>query len=282
MTQKTSTAYEKIKGAAVTRDGITLHYTCHGDHAPSRPRIVLVHSLAMNREVWQAVAERLVSEATVLTYDCRGHGASTQAPAPYRVETFANDLADLLTQVGWDSAHLAGASMGGSVALQFAVSYPQRVRTLGLVDTTAWYGAEAADRWSWRAQEAQSKGLAGLLKFQQTRWFTDKFREQCPDLVALCSNAFLSNSVACFAATCGMLGAFDLRQQLASLHMPTAVVVGEEDYATPPDMARVLKDGIAGATLLIVPNARHLTFVERPDVVAKALSELMKRAPSLK
>jgi len=277
MTYKASTAYDKHSGTATTRDGITLHYTLHGNNAASRPRIALIHSLAMNESVWQAVAGQLAGEATVLTYDCRGHGASTQAPGPYRLEMFAHDLADLLAAVGWDTAHVAGASMGGSVALQFAVLYPQRVRTLGLVDTTAWYGPEAAKNWGWRASEAQEKGLAGLIGFQQTRWFTDRFREERADLLALCSNAFLSNNVSCFAATCGMLGAFDLRQQLASLRIPTTVIVGEEDYATPPDMARVLQQGIAGSTLLIVPKARHLTFVERPDVVANALSELMKR-----
>jgi 3-oxoadipate enol-lactonase len=74
-----------------------------------------------------------------------------------------------------------------------------------------------------------------------------------------------------------MLGDFDLRSKLSGLEMPTAVVVGDEDYATPPDMARVLQSGIPGATLQVIPAARHLTFVERPDVVADALSELLDR-----
>jgi 3-oxoadipate enol-lactonase len=88
---------------------------------------------------------------------------------------------------------------------------------------------------------------------------------------------FLANDIPAFAATCRMLGAFDLRAELSSIRVPTAVVVGEEDYATPPEMARVLHHGIAGATLDIIPEARHLTFIEKPDVVASILTNLIQR-----
>jgi 3-oxoadipate enol-lactonase len=232
----------------------------------------------MNQVVWDAVVEGLVDRALLLTYDCRGHGASTRSPGPYQLEGFANDLADLLGHVGWESAHLAGGSLGGSVSLQFSILYPARVQTLGLIDTTAWYGPEAKERWEWRASEALQKGLPDLIEFQQTRWFTDRFREEHPERVAKCRDAFLANDVSCFAATCRMLGAFDLRSGLARLRMPVAILVGEEDYATPPDMARQLEAGIAGATLQIIPQARHLTFVERPEVIVEALTKLLARA----
>jgi 3-oxoadipate enol-lactonase len=216
----------------------------------------------------------------VLTYDCRGHGASTRAPGPYALELFAQDLADLLDALRWDSVDLAGASMGGNVSLQFAQRYPQRVRTLGLVDTTAWYGPEAPQKWAERAKKAQEQGLGALIEFQESRWFTDAFRAQNGEGVARCRSLFLANDVNCFAATCQMLGAFDLRAGLGAMRMPTAVVVGEEDYATPPAMARELNQGIAGSTLQIIPKARHLTFVERPEVVADALAALHKNPVS--
>ena len=272
--------YHKHAGAAATRDGITLQYTLHGNNDPARAKLVLVHTLAMNGTIWDEVVEQMSDKATILTYDCRGHGSSTKGAGPFRLEMFADDLADLLDHVGWDSPHVAGASMGGSVALQFAISHPQRVQTLGLFDTTSWYGAEAADRWSWRVQEAQEKGFAGLIAFQQTRWFTDRFREQHADAVARCSNIFLKNDMSSYAAACNMLGAFDLRTALGAVRVPTAIVVGEEDYATPPDMARVLESGIKGSTLLIIPKARHLTIVERPEVIADVLSHLLERVPS--
>ena len=264
-------------GVATTRDGITLRYALHGDPRPHQPRVVLVHSLAMAGALWDGVCARLAPSAEVLTYDCRGHGASDRPPGPYRLAQFAEDLADLLDHLGWDHVHLAGASMGGSVALQFAAAFPDRVSSLGLVDTTAWYGPEAADRWEQRARRAEEQGLQELLDFQETRWFTDDFRTANGEAVVRCRELFLANDVACFAATCRMLGAFDLRETLPALQVPTAILVGEEDYATPPAMAREMHDGIAGATLAVIPKTRHLTFVEHPEIVAAALSGLFGR-----
>ncbi len=270
--------HKRRSGTAIVRDGATLHYTIHGNEESKQPKIVLVHSLGMSEVVWEPVVERLVARAAVLTYDCRGHGTSTKMPGPYQLEMFANDLEDLMKHVGWASAHVAGGSLGGSVSLQFAVSNPGQVQTLGLIDTTAWYGPEAPQRWDWRAKEAEEKGLPALVEFQETRWFSDRFRAEKPEMVARCSAIFLANDVPSHAAACRMLGAFDLRSRLSELRMPVAVVVGEEDYATPVEMARQLERGIAGATLQVIPGARHLTFVERPDVIAEALCRLMERA----
>ena len=116
---------------APTRDGTRLAYTLHGDKN-AKNRAVLVHSLAMDREFWRPVAERLAAKAAVLTYDCRGHGASDKPDGPYTVELFADDLADLLDHVGWPSALVAGASMGGMRLARLRAIYPERTAALGL------------------------------------------------------------------------------------------------------------------------------------------------------
>src|SRR5262245_32626460 len=159
-------------GLAPTRDGTRIAYALRG--APdATARVALVHSLAMDRAFWQPVADQL--DASVLLYDCRGHGASGKPPGPYSVEQFAGDLADLLDHIGWSSALGAGASMGGCVALAFAAAYPARTRALGLIDTTAWYGAQAPAQWAERGGKAKQEGLAALVGFQTTRWFGDAF-----------------------------------------------------------------------------------------------------------
>lgn len=265
-------------GTARVGDGVELAYTLRGEPLAGDRRFVLIHSLALNRDVWAPVAEQLAVGAGVLTYDCRGHGASTRAPGPYSVELFAADLAALLDRVGWRSAIVAGASMGGSVAQAFATAYPDRVEALGLVDTTAWYGAEAPQQWETRARQAEEKGLASLIQFQLTRWFGDQFREAHPELLRRLSEVFVANDIACYVATCGMMGAFDLREAIARLRVPTAVIVGEEDYATPPDMARVIHSAIPGASLDVLPATRHLSPLERPDQIATLLTRLADRA----
>jgi 3-oxoadipate enol-lactonase len=263
---------------APTRDGTRIAYMLHGDRN-AKHRAVLVHSVAMDHAFWGPVAERLADKAAVVTYDCRGHGASDKPAGPYTVERFADDIADLMDHLGWRSALVAGASMGGMVSLAFAANYSGRTDALGLIDTTAWYGPDAAKNWAERADKAQNEGLGSLVGFQTTRWFGDKFRDERKDVVKQCVEIFLRNDIAAYAEACHMLGRADMRAALPNLKMPTAVVVGEEDYAAPPAMAQALHQGIAGSTYTLLPKARHLTPLELPDVIAAELSTLMGRIP---
>lgn len=267
-----------IESRARTRDGTMIAHTTSG--IPGGPRIVLVHSLAMDRHFWAPVVERLKDTASLLTYDCRGHGASDKPRGPYTIELFADDLCDLVDALGWTSSIVAGASMGGSVALGFATKYPARTTGLGLFDTTAWYGADAPKNWDERAAKADKEGLAGLVDFQKTRWFGDAFRAQRPDVVEASVATFLRNDVGAYAETCRMLGHFNLLPDLKRITVPTAIAVGEEDYATPPKMARELHTGIANSTLTVIKAGRHLTPLETPDAIATQLNALMQRAGS--
>jgi len=213
----------------------------------------------------------------VLTYDCRGHGASDKPAGPYTVELFPRDLADLMDHIGWTSALVAGASMGGCISLAFAANYPARTVALGLIDTTAWYGAQAPAQWAERGERAAIAGMSALVEFQTTRWFGDAFRAKHPDVVKECVEVFLRNDVQAYVETCKMLGAADLRAALPSMTMPTAVVVGDEDYATPVAMAQAMHSTIAGSTLTVLAGARHLTPLEAPDRIADELRTLAGR-----
>ena len=271
-------AFDVTSDLAPTRDGTRIAFTLRGE-SNAKDRAVLVHSVAMDREFWRPVAERLVVKAAVLTYDCRGHGASDKPGGPYTVELFADDLAELLDHVGWTSALVAGASMGGMVALAFAAIYPKRAAALGLIDTTAWYGPDGAKDWAGRADKAVREGLGSLVEFQTARWFGDTFRAEHPEVVERCVDVFLRNDLDAYGEACRMLGRADMRSALPRLKMPTAVLVGEEDYASPLDMAEALHRGIAGSTFTLLPKARHLTPLEQPDAIAAELEALMARIP---
>ncbi len=265
-------AISKVK----VRDGKQLAYKVHGRARDAAP-LVLIHSLAMDHTFWNAVAPVLSEATAVLTYDCRGHGQSDKPEGPYRVEQFAEDLADLLDCLGWRSAVVAGASMGGCITLAFAAAYPTRAAGLGLFDTTAWYNAP--DKWEERAATAEAKGLEAMLEFQTTRWFTDAFRASRKDVLDAAVAVFLANPARCYAQTCRMLGACNLTDALPRLKTPVRIAVGEEDYATPVAMSEALHRGIAGSTLTVIPNARHLTPLECPERIIAELQKLLEMAP---
>ena len=259
---------------ATTRDGTKIGYSLLGDPAAPK-RVALIHSLAMDREFWRPAGEKLTGDCAVLIYDCRGHGLSDKPQGPYTTALFANDLADLMDHVEWDKSAVAGASMGGAVTITFGQNYPARTTGLGLFDTTAWYGATAPKDWAERADKAKAEGLAGLIAFQKTRWFSDAFREQHSDIVDQAIAVFLKNEVPAYAETCNMLGTTDLREGLAAMKMPVRIAVGEEDYATPVAMSQALQAALPGAPLHVIKGGRHLTPLETPDVIAAEIRALL-------
>jgi 3-oxoadipate enol-lactonase len=214
------------QGVFKTSDDCPVAYTLRLALNPGLPRIVLIHSLALDAGIWDGVVPRLAVHADILTYDCRGHGQSGKQTQSFTIERFANDLTELLDHVRWQTAVVAGCSMGGCVAQATAGLYPSRVDALGLIDTTSWYGEDAAGAWRERAANVRAKGLVGLLDFQLPRWFGDEFRKTQPELLKATTDVFLANDLDCYAGSCIMLGDTDLRSYLKNISVPTAIIVG--------------------------------------------------------
>lgn len=259
-------------------DGTPLAYSVHRA-APDAPVIALVHSLGMDHRFWDPIAHRLAGRATVVALDARGHGRSGGGQTPPTAQRMADDLLDVLDHLKVPRVVVGGASMGGCVALQFAGSHPQRTAGLALMDTTAWYGPTAPQDWEDRALNAQTKGFASMIDFQQTRWFSDRFRASHPQIVQASIDTFLANDMPGYMAACRMLGAFDGRALLAGIRVPTLVMVGDEDYAAPLAMSQALHEGIAGSRMEVIQGARHLTPLEVPDRVVAALIDLCAQEP---
>ena len=252
-----------------------LAFTAPPAPGPRAPRIALIHSLGVDRSMWDGVVAVMKDHAEILTYDCRGHGRSERRAMPYTVQLFARDLAELLDHVGWPSAAIADCSLGGCVAQAFAGLYPGRATALGLISTTAWYGAKAPVLWHERAEIARTQGLRALLDSQLERWFGEAFRKVETAAARSLVEALLANDVQCYAAACEMLGATDLRPYLGSIAVPTTVIAGKDDQAEPLKMARALHAAIAKSKLTFIPKSRHLTPVERPKETAEALMPLL-------
>lgn len=261
------------KAIATTADDTRLHYQVWGEPRPSK-RIALIHSLAMNSDFWTYVADCLTPDFEVLVIDCRGHGRSDKVAGPYSVELFADDLAAVLDHAGWQDCLVSGASMGGCAVLAFAARYPQRVAGLGLFDTIQYYGPTAVTDWEERAGKALNNGMAALIDFQKTRWFSDSFRAEPPSVVDDAIAVFLANDLSSYAETCRMLGRCDMRPALPHFTIPVEIVVGEEDYATPVKMVQDMEKNIKRAKLTILTAARHFTPLEAPRDIARAIAEL--------
>lgn len=237
----------------------------------SGPLVVLLHPLAQAGEFWRPWIDELSSSFHVLAPDARGHGRSTWDGDPFSVEDMAADAALLIEHVGGPAA-IIGMSMGGCAAIAVAVRRPELVSRLTLADTTADYGPEKASAWETRAQNAVSKPREQQLAFQHDRWFSPSFLASDPGEVTRVSDIFLATDSHAHAAAARALGGYDDVPRLGQITAPTLVIVGEEDYATPPAMAETLHAGITGSELHVLPETRHLSLLQnraiRPRVVA--------------
>jgi 3-oxoadipate enol-lactonase len=227
--------------------------------------VLLLHPLALSGAVWDPVAEYLGARHQVLALDARGHGESSWDGAEFTVEDMAADAAAVVEDFGAGPADVIGLSMGGSTALTLAASRPDLVHRLVLADATAWYGPDSVTEWAQRADRALNLERVKQLEFQRDRWFADPFRAGHPDEVERVCDIFVATDSKAHAAACRALGGLAARDRLGDVEAETLVVVGAEDYATPPAMSRELAAGIKGAQLRILDDARHLSLLERPD-----------------
>ncbi|WP_219510493.1 bifunctional 3-oxoadipate enol-lactonase/4-carboxymuconolactone decarboxylase PcaDC [Nonomuraea ceibae] len=245
-----------------------LQYTLDGPEG-GEP-LVLGPSLGTSAKVWQPQVAALARTFRVLRYELPGHGGSPRQDA-----RTMDDLAALVVRTaagqGWESFHYAGVSIGGAIGATLAIGHPGRVRSLALVCSSARFGEPQG--WRDRAALVREKGTGPLLEATARRWFAGP-----PDQGLLDDLAGADPEA--YAACCDALAGYDVRGELGRIAVPTLVLAGRQDPATPPEHARLLADGIADATLVEVPGAAHLATADRPEAVTAALLTHLPAVPA--
>lgn len=255
-------------------NGIAQYYvrTGHG------PPLVLIHALGLDHRLWDQQIGQIAPACDVIAYDVRGHGATDIPQGPYTMTDFVEDLAGLLDALGIQQVHLAGISMGGMIAQAFALTWPQRVRSLLLADTTSEYNQEDRRQIAERARIAEERGLSPLVVPTMNRWFTESFRTQHPDEVAKIRDILAAASPVGYAAACRAITGADWSERLVNITAPTTVVVGSEDSSTPPEMALKIHEHIPGSVYVVIPDTAHLTNVAWPDLFSQIVLTNVRNA----
>lgn len=236
----------------------TLNYVDEG----SGPLVILLHPLAASGELWRRLIDELSGTHRVIAPDARGHGASVWNGENFTVPDLAEDVAALIDHLEVGPAHLVALSMGGCTAVATAVRYPGLVHRLVLADTTADYGPGKEDAWEERAARALAVPRDKQLTFQVDRWFSSGFLVSDPTEVKRIADIFVATDSRAHAAACRALGSYSDVDRLGEIRAATLVLVGEDDYATPPSMAHALHAGIVDSEYLIFFNTRHMSLVE--------------------
>jgi 3-oxoadipate enol-lactonase len=227
------------------------------------PPLVLLHCLGVDHHFWD-FANELARDFTLISYDLPGHGRSPVPSGPYTIEDLSAQLHALLARHNITRAHIAGISLGGLVAQQFAATYPASVDHLILIDTTPRYTDELRAMWAQRAAAARSAGVKALVDGLLKIWFTPQSVADSTKAVRYVRTALEKSSGEGYALACEALAAADLRAAAAKIMTPTLVICGDDDIPSFLDAARWLEGNIKGAHLAWLAKARHASVIERP------------------
>lgn len=250
-------------------EGATLSGEVRGNGTP----LVFVHGMAGERQDWDRLWAALPPGQPLLRYDLRGFGHSTaEEGVPF---SHADDLLALFDARGFERAPVVGLSMGGGIALNFALSHPERVSRLILI-SPAMIGWEWSDEWKslWRgvAKAARSGDMdlarerwldhpmfamvrksdaagefrAAIKAYHGRQWIRDDQRAELPDV-----------------------------DRLHTLSVPTLLLTGERDVADMRLIAEVIEGAAPGVTRIDYAGAGHLLHIERPAEIAGAIGEFL-------
>jgi len=260
---------------SVQVNGTELHYEDTGGEG--RETLVFSHGLLLDRRMFDAQAEHFRDRYRVMRYDHRGQGRSARPKArSIDMETLYEDAVALIQHLGIAPCHFVGLSMGGYVGLRLLARRPDLLRSAILLDTSA--GPETGDARfrllnlvaRWFGPQPVAKRVLPVM-FGRT-FLTDPERAAERDLWR---QRLLHLDRGIWRAVNGVIERKGVAEELGPPGVPTLIVVGEEDVATPPVLAERLHAALPGSQLVRIPRCGHSSSIEAPRAVNRAIDDFL-------
>jgi pimeloyl-ACP methyl ester carboxylesterase len=259
-------------------NGVNLYYEEHGSGDP----LILIMGFTVSSIGWHWNIPAFARSFRTIVFDNRGVGQSDKPDEPYSMAMFADDTAGVLDTLGIDQAHVFGISMGGMIAQEFALRYPQRVKTL-VLGCTHCGGPQAV-----LSQDPDVLNMLGniesvdvqqaaitMTKVAVTPWFMQRRM----DVLLQLNQLSMQHPTPKHGMVRQMqaIQGHDTYERLPQITSPTLVLTGKEDGLVPPENSVTLARRIPNADLSILSNASHLFNIELPDTTAEIVQGFIHR-----
>jgi 3-oxoadipate enol-lactonase len=248
--------------------GVRLHYADDGPR--DAPVLLFAGSLGATLAMWEPQLT-LGGPFRLIRIDHRGHGGSPVPLGAYAMPDLAADVLALLDDLGLARVAFCGLSLGGMIGMYLGSEHPDRLSSLTLCCTSAHF----PDRGPWddRIAAVEAGGTEGVADAVVSRWFTPAWATAHPDVVKALRDQIANTPDAGYLGCCRAIAAWDHRDRLGAVAVPTLVIGGADDLSTPIDPhASTLADGIPGARFEVLAGA-HLATIESAERATWLISE---------
>ena len=260
---------------------LSLYYLLEGQGNP----ILWVSGLGQNHQAWRKQVPFFEDRFTCITFDNRDAGQSDEASRDYTIAEMAGDAQKLLEALGFSQAHVVGLSMGGAIAQELAIRFPERVLSLCLLST---YdrgdprGTARLESWKLMKQrltpEEYYRAIYPWTLTHEDYLVPGQVESYLADALA---NPYPQSQAAFERQACAT-GGFDASGRLAHIVAPTLIVMGDQDILTPLRFADALHRGIRGSRLRIISRAGHVMVLTHAQQVNKVIREFLQEVESLR
>lgn len=260
----------QTEGTFITIDGCRIAWRFDG--VQDAPVLILSNSLGAAMAMWDDQVAQLGQKFKLLRYDTRGHGGSASMVGDYSLDRLGRDVIALMDHLEIRKAHFCGLSLGGMTGQWLAIHAADRISRLIVANSSAYMGPCLA--WQQRITVVRELGMAEIAQSVLDRWFTPPFLASNALGVDRARAQLLATSPVGYSGCCAAIRDMDLRPIIRLIAMPTLVIAGKEDPATPPVHADQICASIVGARLVMV-DAAHLSNVEQPHAFNRAVLDFL-------
>jgi 3-oxoadipate enol-lactonase/4-carboxymuconolactone decarboxylase len=254
-----------------TIDNTRIFYRLDGE--AGRPVLVLSSSIGADHSLWAQQVPDLLQHFHVLRYDTRGHGASDAPNAEYSIEMLGRDVLGLANALKISKFAFCGLSLGGMIGQWLGFNAGDRLTGLVLANTSPRIPPKS--NWDDRRRAVLEGGMAAIVEVAMQRFFLPETLAQHNPYVGSVRATFLGTDPVGYAGCCSAIRDMDHVASLSKIRVPTLVIVGERDVATPWEgHGEILAREIPGAKVVRLPAA-HLANIERPHSFTAALYDFL-------
>lgn len=243
------------------------HETLVSDTGKGEP-FILLHAIGLDWRMWRDAILPLAKHHRVIAYDLRGHGYAAPAPKPLSVKRWADDLLHVADHFKLEKFHLAGLSLGGIIALEFALEHPERLKSLNVI-ASAIHGFK--DAYLQRAADAEKHGVDSQIGGTLARWFTPEWLGTNNWTVRYARERILRAMTENWAGAWRAIAEPHLFERLQEIKVATKLIAAELDKSATVDSMREMAKKVHKAKLQVIEGASHMVSLMRPVELAEAL-----------